>query len=64
MWVIMYGILVDYTHKYLRNWEDTTLKCVRKFATTMIKVFGAEYLRSPSEEDDKAIGGEWSNGGV
>lgn len=30
----------------LRIGEDTTLKCVNKFAETVIRVFGAEYLRA------------------
>ena len=55
MRVIAYGIPVDYTDEYLRIGEDTTLKCVRIFAKTVIRVFGPEYLRAPNEEDTKRL---------
>jgi hypothetical protein len=38
--VIAYGIPVDYTDEYLRIGEDTTIKSVRLFAKTIIRVFG------------------------
>jgi hypothetical protein len=55
MRVIAYGILVDYTDKYLHIGEDTTILSVRMFAKTIIRVFGPEYLRSPNEEDTKKL---------
>jgi hypothetical protein len=51
MWVFAYGIPVDYTDEYLCIGEDTTIKLVRLFAKTIIRIFGLEYLRSPNEED-------------
>jgi hypothetical protein len=51
MWVIACGIPVDYTDEYLHNCEDTTIKSVRLFAKTIIRVFDPEYLCSPNEED-------------
>jgi hypothetical protein len=39
MRVIAYGILIDNTDKYILIGEDTTFKCVRKFAQTMIRSF-------------------------
>jgi hypothetical protein len=53
--VIAYGIPVDYTNEYLRIGEDTTIKSVRLFAKTIIRVFGPEYLRSPNEEDTNRL---------
>jgi hypothetical protein len=53
--VIAYGIPVDYTDEYLRIGEDTTIKSVRLFAKTIIRVFGSEYLHPPNEEDTKRL---------
>lgn len=55
MRVIAYGVPADYTDEYLRIGEDTALKSVRKFAETVIKVFGDEYLRAPNEEDTQRL---------
>jgi hypothetical protein len=46
MEVIAYGIPTDYTIG-----EDTTIKSVRIFSKTIIRVFGLKYLCSPNEED-------------
>jgi hypothetical protein len=46
----------DYTEEYVWISEDTTLKCRRVFAkTTLIRVFGDEYIRGPNDEDTKRI---------
>ena len=55
MRVIAYGVPADYTDEYLRIGEDTTIKSVRLFAKIIIRVFGAEYLQSPNEEDTKRL---------
>ena len=55
MRVIAYGIPADYTDEYLRIGEDTAILCVRKFAQTVIKVFGAQYLRAPNDEDTQRL---------
>jgi hypothetical protein len=46
----------DHTEEYLWISEDTTLKCLHVFAkTTLIRVFGDEFIRGPNEEDTKSI---------
>ena len=55
MRVIAYGILADYIDEYICIGEDTTLKSVRMFAKTVIRVFDPEYLRAPNEEDIKRL---------
>jgi hypothetical protein len=51
MRILAYGIATDYTDEYLQVGEDTSIKYVRLFAKTMIRVFGEKYLRAPNEED-------------
>jgi hypothetical protein len=50
--VIAYGIPADYTDEYPHIHEDTIIKSVRLLAKTIIWVFGSDYLRSPSEENN------------
>ena len=55
MRVIVYGVPADYIKEYLRIGENTTLKCVRVFAKTLIRVFRPEYLRAPNEDTKKLM---------
>ena len=53
--MIAYDVSEDYTDEYLRIGKDTSIKCVRVFAKTLIRVFGPGYLRSPNEEGTKKL---------
>jgi hypothetical protein len=46
-----YGILADLVDVNLEMGEIRAIKCVKRFADGMIKVFGPEYLRAPNAQD-------------
>jgi hypothetical protein len=49
--MLAYGGPADFLDEGLRMGESTVLKTVKEFVTTVIKVFGDEFLRPPSESD-------------
>jgi hypothetical protein len=49
--MLAYGGPADFLDEGLRMGESTVLKTVKEFITTVIKVFGDEFLRPPSESD-------------
>jgi hypothetical protein len=49
--MIANGVAADATDEYVRVSESTALKCLRKFAVAVVKVFGSEYLRLPNKYD-------------
>jgi hypothetical protein len=55
MWVIAYGIPMDYTDEYLRIGQDTTTESMRRFAKMVFRLYGDVYLRAPTEEDTKRL---------
>jgi hypothetical protein len=46
-----YGILADLVDDNLEMGEIQAIKCVKRFADGMIKVFGLEYFRAPNAQD-------------
>ncbi|KAL6647174.1 hypothetical protein ACP70R_014611 [Stipagrostis hirtigluma subsp. patula] len=49
--MLAYGGPADFLDEGLRMGESTILKTVMEFATTIIEVFGDEFLRPPSESE-------------
>jgi hypothetical protein len=49
------GCSADSLDDYLRIGESTVLETLKKFVTTIISVFGAEWHRPPSEEEVQRI---------
>jgi hypothetical protein len=48
---LAYGVPADYVDEYVRIGESTAIESLRKFVRSICEIFGAEYLRSPNEED-------------
>ena len=49
--MLAYGISADCIDEYLKIGESTSLQCLKKFAKGVIAIFGAEYLRKPTQAD-------------
>nr|XP_051221798.1 uncharacterized protein LOC127340060 [Lolium perenne] len=49
--MLAYGIPADLVDDRLAMGESQAIKCVKRFAVTMVKVFGEVYLRVPNEAD-------------
>ena len=51
MWMLAYGILVDYVAQYLKIIESTAMECMKNFSAGIIQVFKKEYLSRPTQVD-------------
>jgi len=49
--MLAYGVAADAMDDYIRIGESTPPESLRKFVTTIVQVFGPEYLRLPNEHD-------------
>jgi hypothetical protein len=49
--MLAYGTAADMLDEYLKVAESTALECLEKFVEGVVKVFGGEYLRSPTVHD-------------
>jgi hypothetical protein len=58
--MLTYGVSIDATYEYVCIGESTTIESLRRFVEAITKVFGEEYLRSPTESNTTrllALGG-------
>lgn len=53
--LLAYGIGADALDELMRIGESTSMECLERFARGVCDVFGAEYLRSPTQDDLKRI---------
>lgn len=51
MHMLAYGISADCVTEYLKIGESTAMEWMKNFATSVIQVFGDEYLRKPTQAD-------------
>ncbi|XP_020242995.1 uncharacterized protein LOC109821221 [Asparagus officinalis] len=51
MRMLAYGVSADSVDDYVRIGESTAIESLGRFAKTIVKIFGDEYLRSPTDED-------------
>jgi hypothetical protein len=49
--MLAYGILVDLVDDNLAMGESTSIMCVKRFAVTIVNVFGSTYLRVSNAKD-------------
>jgi hypothetical protein len=49
--MMAYGIPADLVDDHLAMGESQAIKCVKRFAVAIVKVFGEVYLRAPNAED-------------
>jgi hypothetical protein len=49
--MLAYGILADLVDDHLAMGESHAIKCVKWFATAIVRVFGEEQLRAPNSQD-------------
>ena len=49
--MLAYGILADLVDDHLAMGESQAIKCVKRFAVAIVKVFGEVYWRAPNEAD-------------
>ena len=49
--MLSYGVPADFMDQYICIGESTVIESLRRFVTTVVDVFGEEYLRSPNEND-------------
>ena len=49
--MMAYGIPADLVDDHLAMGESQAIKCVKRFAVTVVRVFGEEYLRAPNAQD-------------
>jgi hypothetical protein len=49
--MLAYGITADLIDDHLAMGESTSILCVKRFAVTIVNVFGSTYLRSPNAQD-------------
>ncbi|CAK8579389.1 unnamed protein product [Lathyrus sativus] len=49
--ILAYGSSADSVDDYVRIGESTTLKCLDRFVIGVCTLFGAQYIRSPNNED-------------
>jgi hypothetical protein len=58
--MLTYEVSTDATYEYVRIGESTAIESLIRFVEAITKVFGEEYLRSPTESDTTrllALGG-------
>jgi hypothetical protein len=48
--MLAYGILADLVDDHLATGESQAIKCVKWFATAIVRVFGDEQLRTPNAQ--------------
>ena len=46
-----YGIAADALDEYVRIGESTAMESLKWFATSVVQVFGEQYLRFPTKDD-------------
>ena len=51
MRMLAYGITADCVDEYLNIGASTAHECMKKFCSSIIEVFGEEYLRKPNQAD-------------
>nr|XP_011465812.1 PREDICTED: uncharacterized protein LOC101310615 [Fragaria vesca subsp. vesca] len=49
--MLAYGVPADYVDEYVQIGESTAIESLKRFVTTVVEVFGDEYLRSPNSDD-------------
>ena len=49
--IMAYGIPADLVDDHLAMGESQAIKCVKRFAVAVVRVFGEKYLRSPNAQD-------------
>lgn len=49
--MMAYGIPADLVDDHLAMGESQAIKCVKRFAVGIVRVFGEEYLRAPNAQD-------------
>ncbi|XP_020173639.1 uncharacterized protein [Aegilops tauschii subsp. strangulata] len=54
--MLAYGIVADSWDKYLGISESTCGDAMVRFATAMVELFGAQYLKEPIVADTKTLG--------
>ncbi|CAL5350717.1 unnamed protein product [Camellia sinensis] len=63
--MLAYGVAADAVDDYVQIGESTVIERLKHFCNSIIKIFGPEYLRSPTTSDIArllAIGEDFSNG--
>ena len=53
--MLAYGGAADANNEYLRISKRTSLESLSRFCSAIIKIYGEEYLQSPTAEDVKRI---------
>ncbi|XP_062020963.1 uncharacterized protein LOC133737427 [Rosa rugosa] len=51
MRMLAYGNAADALDEYLRMGESTARECLKKFCDTVVRIYEAEFLRKPTQED-------------
>lgn len=49
--ILAYGISGNFVNDSLCISESTALECMKRFCTSVVRIFAEEYLRSPNEDD-------------
>lgn len=49
--IIAYGVPADAIDDYIRIGESTAIESLKKFVTTIVQIFGEQYLRKPNSAD-------------
>ena len=49
--MLCYGHSADTVDEYVRIGESTSFEALKRFVRAVVQVFGAEYLRTPTEAD-------------
>ena len=49
--MLAYGVAADFTDKYVRIGESTTIECLKKFIEAIVDIYSTKYLRSPNSND-------------
>ena len=55
IFMLSYGVPADFMDQYIRIGESIVIESLRRFVTTVVDVFGEEYLRSPNENDTSRL---------
>lgn len=53
--MLAYRVVADDTDDYINIGGSTTLESLRRFATTVVQIFGSKYMRLPNNEHDTTI---------
>jgi hypothetical protein len=53
--MMAYGVPADFIEDNLALQESTSIFYVKKFALTMVEVFGPQYLRAPNAQDTQRL---------